>query len=46
MPKLTILADDFTGALDTAAKLAGCRIPCFVTSDREITISDLRGFNH
>lgn len=41
MPKLTILADDFTGALDTAAKLAVRRISCFVTSERGIEISEL-----
>lgn len=41
MLKLVILADDFTGALDTAAKLASRRIPCFVTSDRGIFSSDL-----
>ena len=41
MPKLTILADDFTGALDTAAKLAARRISCFVTSERGIDFSEL-----
>ena len=41
MPKLIILADDFTGALDTAAKLAARRISCFVTSERGIDPSEL-----
>lgn len=41
MPQLVILADDFTGALDTAAKLASRHIPCYVTSRREINASDL-----
>lgn len=41
MPQLVILADDFTGALDTAAKLASRHIPCYVTSSREINASDL-----
>ncbi len=41
MLQLVILADDFTGALDTAAKLASRHIPCYVTSNREISASDL-----
>lgn len=41
MLQLVILADDFTGALDTAAKLASRRIPCLVTSNCDISPSDL-----